>query len=491
MSYQSDQLRRMGFYIGIVALLLTLLGFSLFFSFEKALKLFLQLSPDHSFVPQTVLILKSSFLSLGWGGIFLLLFIFWGREALKKVLDKLITMKESNFLLLFLGLSFLFRVFWIIFIPTQLYADWKWYDDAAYHLSQVWRYEENGLPTAYWPIGYPLFLAMIYKLFGHSYKAVEIINVILSLGICTITYLIAKRLLKLVFSRLTLIILGLFPSQIFFTNVLASEIVFTVLLLLVVYFCFKLKSQTSIYFPMIIGILLGLLTLVRASALLLPIVIVIFYFKSRDRIGLGLRNAVLTIAFAFLSLLPWMLRNKQVLGSFTVATSGGINLYIGNSTISSGSWIWQKENPFKDLSAPNEVENDRLGYKIATSFILHDPWGFILRGIKKEIFLFATDFSALAKELDLAAQSKRIDKFVIFNILGQVYYYLVLILSAGGVLLLWKDGGKRISEFFLWGGILIYWMGIHFIFFGIDRFHFPLIPIFSVLASSFLETYLQ
>jgi len=490
MAYQSNTIKKIELFIPILALFLIMFGFPLFIGFDRVLQLFLRLSPDRSFVPQTVLILRTSFLSFGLVGISLLLYFFLRRKVLKPALERLESISETNFLLMFLGLAFVLRLLWIILIPTQLYADWKWYDDTAYHMSQVWRYEENGLPTAYWPIGYPLFLAVIYRLFGHSYFAVKFINVWLSLCICVLTYSIAKRLDNPISSRLTLLILALFPSQIFFTNILASEIIFTVLLLLIVYFLLKRELHPAIYLPPLIGILLGLLILVRASALLLPVVIVLFYFKSRRRFSFIWRDVMLTLVFKFLTLLPWMLRNKLVLGSFTVATSGGINLYIGNSSISSGSWVWQKENPFQDLSAPNEVDNDRLGYKLATRFILDDPLGFLLRGIKKEVYLFVTDFSAMAKELDLAAQSKRVDKFVIFSIVGQAYYLLILIFSVRGVFVIRKGGGERKLGFYLLGGILLYWMGIHFIFFGIDRFHFPLVPILSIFASGFLGAYL-
>jgi 4-amino-4-deoxy-L-arabinose transferase-like glycosyltransferase len=491
MSHQSNPSEKTVVFLTIVALFLIVFGFSLFAGFEEARKLFLHLSPDRSFMPFTLLSLRTSFLSFGFVGIGLLLFLFLRTKVLKKAFKRLGSIRESNFLLLFLGLAFLLRIAWIVLIPTQLYADWKYYDKMAYHMSQVWRYEENGVPTAYWPIGYPLFLAIIYWLFGHNYFAVEFINVLLSLCICILTYLIAKSLVSPSSSRLTLLFLVFFPSQIFFTNVLASEIIFTFLLLLIIYFLLKQALNPAIYFPLIIGIFLGLLTLVRAAAALLPVIIGFFYFKSGKRSRSILRNAVLTIMVAFLTLFPWMLRNRLTLGTFTVATSGGINLYIGNSPTSSGTWVWEKENPFKDLLAPNEVENDRLGYKLAVEFILQDPLGFVLRGIKKEIYLFVTDNSAIVKELDLAAQSKRVDKFVVFSIMGQVYYFLILIFSVGGIVLFLKRRGEKKPGFYLLCGILIYWMGIHFLFFGIDRFHFPLVPILSIFASWFLESQLK
>jgi 4-amino-4-deoxy-L-arabinose transferase-like glycosyltransferase len=491
MSYQSNSSEKNSLFFAIVALFLIVFGFSLFASFEEVQKLFLHLSPDRSFMPFTLLTLRTSFLSFGLVGVGLLLFLFLCRGICRNALERIEGLKESNFILLFLGLAFFLRIVWILLIPTELYADWRWYDKLAYHMSQVWRYEINGVPTAYWPIGYPLFLAIIYWIFGHNYFVVEFINVLLSLCICLLTYCIAKRVVSLPSSRLTLLALAIFPSQIFFTSVLASEIVFTVLLLLSIHFLLKQDFHSKIYLPLITGILLGLMILVRAVALFLPVIVVFFYFKSRERSGLILRNTVLTIMIAFLTLFPWMLRNKLALGSFTVATSGGINLYIGNSPISSGSWVWQKENPFKALSASNEVENDRLGYKLATQFILQDPLGFVIRGIKKEIYLFVTDNAAITKELDLAAQSKRIDRFVVFGVVGQVYYLLILLFSVGGVILFLKGRWEKKPGFYLLCGILIYWMAICFIFFGVDRFHFPLVPVLSIFACGFLVSQLE
>jgi 4-amino-4-deoxy-L-arabinose transferase-like glycosyltransferase len=480
---ESSRWNKASWFLVVLAGLLVVFGFSTFIFFEELQKLFLHLSPDRSFMSVSVLVLRSSLLSLGLTGACLLLFLLGRRNLLKDALTGLETVNEARFLLVFLCLGLAIRLLWITLVPTQLYSDWKWYDDMAYHMSQVWRYEDNGLATAYWPIGYPFFLAVIYWTFGHSYFAVEMVNVILSLGICLFGYLIARRLAGPVPARLTLVILAFFPSQVFFTNVLASEILFTFLLVLVIHISLKTQNRTSIYVPAVVGFLLGCLTLVRAVALLLPVGIILFYVKSKRKPRLILRDLIIVVAVTFLTLVPWLLRNKKTFGVFTLATSGGVNLYIGNNPHSSGGWVWHKDNPFGDFIGTNEVENDKLGYRLATEYIARDPVGFLVRGVKKEVFFFATDYSAMAKELDLAAQSNRVDRFVVFNIVGQVYYFLILIFAVGGLILFLKRRREAEPGFYLLLGILVYWIGAHFVFFGVDRFHFPLVPILSIFAS--------
>ncbi len=480
---KSNRWDKASWFLVVLAGFLVVFGFSTFVFFEEVQKLFLHLSPDRSFMSVSVLVLRNSLLSLGLTGTALLLFLVWRRSLLKSALIQLENVKEARFLLVFLCLGLAIRLLWITLVPTQLYSDWKWYDDMAYHMSQNWRYEDNGLPTAYWPIGYPFFLAVIYWVFGHSYFAVELINVILSLGICLFGYLAARRLTGPLPARLTLVILAFFPSQIFFTNVLASEILFTFLLVLTIYLSLSTRDRSRIYVPVVVGLLLGCLTLVRAVALLLPIGIILFYVKSKRRPRLILRDLIVVVAVAFLTLLPWLLRNKKTFGVFTLATSGGVNLYIGNNPHSSGGWVWHKDNPFGDFIGTNEVENDKLGYRLAVRHIAEDPVGFLVRGVKKEVFLFATDYSAMARELELAAQSNRVDKFVVLSIVGQVYYFLVLIFAGGGLILFLRRRKAAGPGFYLLSGVLVYWIGAHFVFFGVDRFHFPLVPILSIFAS--------
>ncbi len=285
--------------LAILGLFLVVCGFSCFVFFEDVQELFLHLSPDRSLLPQTLLVLRSSFLSLGLVGVCLLLFLLWRKSLIEKAVRRVENLEEARFLLLFLGLGFALRMLWIVFVPTQLYADWEWYDKLAYDMSRVWRYEEDGAPTAYWPIGYPLFLAIIYRIFGHSYFAVKFISVLLSMCICVFTYLAANRIVGPVCARLSLVILALFPSQIFFTNVLASEILFTVLLILVIYLLVKRTDDSSIWNPVMVGVLAGLLILVRAVALVFPLLIAFFYLKSNRRPVLVLRNAGLTILVSY------------------------------------------------------------------------------------------------------------------------------------------------------------------------------------------------
>jgi 4-amino-4-deoxy-L-arabinose transferase-like glycosyltransferase len=470
-------------FLVVLAWFLVVCGFSAFVFFEDVLKLFLHFSPDRSFMSLSVLVLRNSLLSIGLTGAGILLFLLWRKNLLKSALTKLETANETRFLFLFLCLALVFRFLWITFVPTQLYADWKWYDDMAYNMSQVWRYEDNGFPTAYWPIGYPLFLAVIYWMFGHNYFAAELINLMLSLGICLFGYLVAKRLTRPPIARLTLVIMALFPSQIFFTNVFASEILFTFLLILITHLLLKTEHGSPIYIPLVLGLLLGCLMLVKAVALLLPMVIIFFFVKSKRKPGLIFRDTIIMVAIAFLTLFPWLMRNKKTFGVFTLATSGGINLYIGNNPNSTGGWVWQKDHPFGAFIGPNEVENDKLGFKLATKYITENPLGFLIRGLKKEVFLFATDFSAMVRELELAVQSNKVDKFVVLSILGQVYYFFVLIFSIGGLILFLRHRSSGKPGFFLLLGILVYWMGIHFVFVGVDRYHFPLVPILSIFAS--------
>ena len=47
-------------------------------------------------------------------------------------------------------------------------SDAGWYIDRGMELASGEGYHDGPWPTAYWPIGYPLFLAATFFLFGHD-----------------------------------------------------------------------------------------------------------------------------------------------------------------------------------------------------------------------------------------------------------------------------------------------------------------------------------
>ncbi len=167
---------------------------------------------------------------------------------------------------------------------------WQWATDGGY-------YNGEGL-TAYRPPGYPFFLSRMYLLFGHVPLLGAIANIFLGTAIVLLAYLIARKIWNESIARWTMLIMIFFPSQVFFTNLLASEMLFTPLFLLSILLFVEVGKNVAARWPLAAagGVLLGLASLTRAISKYYLILIVLYWImQTRDvkrtlRLGLHLRR---------------------------------------------------------------------------------------------------------------------------------------------------------------------------------------------------------
>jgi hypothetical protein len=90
---------------------------------------------------------------------------------------------------------------------------------------------ENRSPTAYWPVGYPAFLGLLFTLFGSSLFMAQAGNVILYTGVLVFASYIGKTLFEAeLVGRVTLLLLAFYPDHIAYSSLLASEVLFLFLL---------------------------------------------------------------------------------------------------------------------------------------------------------------------------------------------------------------------------------------------------------------------
>ncbi|MBC7343708.1 MAG: glycosyltransferase family 39 protein, partial [Clostridia bacterium] len=179
-------------------------------------------------------------------------------------------------------LAFILRLAWVLNVHTYPISDFGWYHERALGLIHGQGYSVNGKPTAYWPIGYPLFLAGLYKLFGPHYYVAKAANVIMGSLTAGLTYLIGNRLAGFWTGLFAGLALALMPSQIEWTSVLCSEILFTFLLLASTYLLVvKRPERQGWLYPAVSGLLLGAASLVRATSLALPLGAFVFYWIFR------------------------------------------------------------------------------------------------------------------------------------------------------------------------------------------------------------------
>jgi hypothetical protein len=98
------------------------------------------------------------------------------QKIITNSLGKLESLSLKNILL---G-AFVIRLLWIVFFPVAPQSDYLWYFQRAMSIATGAGYAINGTSTAYWPIGYPLFLGCLLRLSWINTAFPLLINVLLS-----------------------------------------------------------------------------------------------------------------------------------------------------------------------------------------------------------------------------------------------------------------------------------------------------------------------
>jgi len=469
----------------IFGAIFVVVGFAAVFAFAPIRDRLLFLSQDNQIVPHTLLQLRLVLMGLGFTGLVLLL-----KNPLISVLSQFMfrvgQLSRTQFLVIFLSVGAVLRIA-ALFLPFHLWGDWQTYNMLAGEWMRSGSYSVNGIPYAYRPPVYPFFLMIVYEIFGQIPRLGAAFNVVFSTGIVYLSYKLIGNFWGEKRARLAAIILVFFPSQILFVNKLATEPLFTMLLLAGLHFmsfAVKHKKYTLIFLG---GIFLGLAGLTRAIALAYLFFPLLYLLFQKERAFYKARNCLLLILGMMLVVLPWMYRNYDLKGSFTIATNAGINLLIGNAPGSGMGWNQAITEQF-DINDPSQqVYVDSAATAIALENIRKDPSDFLKRGVLKLGYFYAVDMEGVWNEMVAAANAGRIDKYVLLGLAAESYYLVILMLCLCGLVYYFRTPDIHSAGGFLLGGTILYWSAVHFVFFGDGRFHFPIIPMIVSFAALYLE----
>lgn len=242
---------------------------------------------------------------------------------------------------------------------------------------------------AYWPPGFIFLSGGLIRLFGPEgyWTAVRYLQAVLGAATCVFGYLIGRAAFG---SRAAGLLSGLllagYLPLIYYTGLAFSETLFLFLFLAAVCYLYRLARTQAPRDAAWGGFFLGLATLTRPVSLLVPILVIPWYWVLWGRrLRLVVERSLLLGAVLLLTLFPWTVRNLIVTGEpVLVDVNGGINFYIGHNERATGTWmdLGQKTNPVILLGGSPEA--GKLGYRRGLEFILAHP--------RKELSLAWTKF---------------------------------------------------------------------------------------------------
>ncbi len=354
-------------------------------------------------------------------------------------------------------------------------------DSLAEHGVYGWTPTE---PTAYWAIGTSAFYALLFKVFGVVYWPIVVANIVLGTLLVAVTMGIATSLRG---ERVGVVAGGLiavWPSLIMYTTVAASELLFMLLTAGAVLVWLRGGGSPWVRGG-IVGILLGMATLVRPIAVLLPIMLaasLIWVPPANRKVAetaavLGTVVLVMAIVIA-----PWTFRNYKVFGTFVlVSTNGAPNFWMGNNPNTTGGYmpLPQRVEKLDEVARSRELGSEAVNY------VKERPDLFLLRTAIKALKLHMRESIASAWTRDGVLRSSLAGLVFPLWLLSNVFWCGVLISAVGGVILLFLESG-RFAPFYLPFVHWLYFTGVHAVTVADDRYHFPAIPFIAIFAATFL-----
>ncbi len=402
----------------------------------------------------------------------------------------------------------LLRIVTVLAIPTIPTEDFWSYFHRAISLADRGVYEAiPGKPDASYPPGYPLLLSLFFKLPFKRLAVAKTLNILLSgIGLVLIIK-ITRNLFGRKASLFAGLIYALSPRSILSCVLIASENLFTPLVLLWVFLVIRNDTKSSFWNPMVNGLVLGFATLTRSISWLLSIPWVISQIVLKQPARKLVFHLFIMVAAQMLVLTPWALRNGAVLGQATfLTTTSGINLFIGNNPNATGEWYYWVDD-IKQIVPDFEqgsiaMQNNTAG-KVARQWIIQNPldavrlyfqkWGLIFKNDR-----FTLESAIFAKQLsppyppedvlqdDSAFVQYRQTLYLAFD----GFYWSFLLLGFVGIVVSWVKNCKEPHFLSRWSLLLLsilYFPTTSAIFLASTRFHWTLADLLIPFAGGLLS----
>lgn len=274
-------------------------------------------------------------------------------------------------------LTFVIRLgFVLVLDPNKFYfSDTRHYDGAAMGILDGSGFGEkyNRAP------GYPVFMAAIYGLFGHSFVVMRIAEVFVGVAIVLLLYLICRKAFDRKTALVAAAIAMIFPHFILIPGILYSTNLFTFLLASSVILLLMLDDKPDYRLLIAAALIAGLTALTIPSFFfILPFWLLWLLFKPGEKFGVRFLHTALYLIVFCMTLVPWTVRNYHIYHRLTLVRpvpSSVLpdldNIEAHKKEIESGfkkTTEYLRENPYGS-------EKDKVG-----NFFLHylkHPWGTI------------------------------------------------------------------------------------------------------------------
>ncbi len=397
--------------------------------------------------------------------------------------------RANLWLIAIVAAAFILRLLWALHVEVDPRTYWRWdmtvYDFQAYALARGEGYVDFVLkPTAHWPPGYPAALSVLYRFTDNSLLAARLLNVVAGSLTVVLVYLLGRKVFGRGIGLMAAGLLAVFPGQIFATSLILTEPVFTllfVLILTIAVYTLLGEREDRPRQAFLIGLLIGVAALVRGEGLLLAAIIPVLIFVRHRSWHATLARSSLLLLGAAIVVLPWTARNvARMHAPIIISTSATEAFWIGHHEGAKGritdfelSVPADMQNPEKEVRLNNEALRQGL------DFIKNNPVEELGLVPRRFVALYWGDGSSIAWHDNPSTLTP--EKSRMFARLSDGFYWVIGALAALG-LPTWLSLRDR-RKALLVAVVACWTLLFSIVFFGDERFHFSIMPIFCLWAA--------
>lgn len=426
--------------------------------------------------------------------------------------------------------------------------DGHYYDFGARRIAEGHGYSDDVVvggvtrwhPWCHYPVGYSGFLALIYRLFGDKPHVAPIAGAVVGALLAVVVHRLARHAMSPARARVAGVLVALSPELIVYAALLMTEPLAALGPLASAWVAVRARDKKRVWpWALGAGALMGLTTLIRPQLVLVAPALGLIALDSRA-LKKSL-NRALTVGglatFACLAVVaPWTYRNCRVMdGCAFVSTNAGWNLAIGAFPRATGRFETLRGSDGCPV-VTGQVQQDRCWGKLGADYIRHDTgrWLGLVPEKLAQTFDHASFPMGYLGEADpqrFTEEKKRLGRDVLTRTHG-------LLLMAAAFVAVSRQPPSRVGRFvqaaiglglvslatfvftddrhpFWWfaaltpllalaplpgrsplGPVLRYLITLyasvvvtHAVFFGEDRYHVVLTPVFALLAAAALPLY--
>jgi len=266
-------------------------------------------------------------------------------------------------------------------------------DGRGYSFTKNWYpFTPANTPTAHWSFIYPLYLAGIYTVTGYHPLAARLVQGVAGgVLICFLIYRIGRRVVDEDTGLVAAGLAAVYGYFIYYSAALMTETFFIVLVLLSLHLGLEIKEQPTLRRWLVLGLTLGLATLLRQTILVFVPFLFLWLFLELKKANVRWWYFAVPVIVMILLIAPWTIRNYLVFHQLLPLNSNaGYALYASNHPHLGTQWSNDDivvPVP-EELLGQNEAQiNDALTQK-AVEFIVADPQRYLWLTLNKTLEYF-------------------------------------------------------------------------------------------------------